>query len=146
MFKKTFLRTFIIFLAITALFFIDCKKDESTEPEDSGLVGTWNLTKLTVVSEGEPMVLTGDILSQMGAYWILKFKSDNTFESNYKLEAGPEYETGTWSASGNELSITFDSGGSETFDYTLSGNVLTVSWSDSEGGVEESLTGEFTRQ
>ncbi|MBL7093644.1 lipocalin family protein, partial [candidate division KSB1 bacterium] len=55
-------------------------------------------------------------------YSTLKLTSDNKFESNYNLDSGVETETGTWSTSENVLTIAFDPGGSETFEFSLDGD------------------------
>jgi hypothetical protein len=75
--------------------------DNPTGPTENDMVGTWELIKLTIIA-GQTTVLTEGQLNQMGAYWILELNSDNTFDSNYNLDA-LENETGTWSASGDEL-------------------------------------------
>ena len=137
----------LISLAFIMSFFTNCDKDKSpVKPDEGSIVGDWKLTKITIETANETTILTEDLLNLIGAYWTLKIKSDNTFESNYNLESGPEIETGTWSISGNKLTITFASGGSETFEFSLDGNTLILKWTDTEDGVEEKITAEFTRQ
>lgn len=136
---------FALLLVSMLLLHVNCDKDKNpTEPTEESLVGTWELTKITIVTD-ETTVLTDEILTQMGAYWTLKLKSDQTFESNYNLEE-QEDETGTWSKSDNNLKVTFDSGGSDTYEYSLNNNVLTLEWTDVEDGVQENLIGEFSKQ
>jgi len=145
MLKQKSIILLLISLAIIMSLLYNCDKDENpTKPTVNELVGTWKLTKLTIISS-ETTVISEAQLNLMGAYWTIKLKSDNTFESDYNLD-NHEIESGTWNTSGNKLTVTFDSGGTDTFEYSLAGNVLTLEWTDVEDGVEETLIGEFKKQ
>jgi hypothetical protein len=145
MFEKKSILLFSILLPVTLFVLCGCDEDDSpTQSAENELVGTWALTRLTIVTEDGTTVLTESLLGQMGASWIIELNGDNTFESRYNLGA-LEIGAGTWSTSGNELTIV-DSEGASAFEYSLDGNVLTLEWTDLEDGVEESLSGEFTKQ
>lgn len=143
-------RKFLIVMFISIFLFLsilmNCDDDKSPTSADNSIIGTWELTKLTIVTTTETTVIDESLLSAMGAYWTLTIKSNNEFESDYNLEAGPENETGMYSTSGNTLTVNFDSGGSDTFNYTLDGNKLTLTWTEEDDGETENLTADFSRQ
>ncbi|MCA9733566.1 MAG: lipocalin family protein [Deferribacteres bacterium] len=136
----------ILTIVILTIFFLtSCNDDKNpTKQSNTDPTGTWKLTKLTIVSD-QTVVLNELMLAQLGAYWTLELKSDKTFISNYNLDE-PATDTGTWNVSGEQLTTTFDSGGSETFDFFLDQEVLTLEWTAIEEGVQEMLTGEFAKQ
>ncbi|KAA3662770.1 MAG: hypothetical protein DWQ10_01645 [Calditrichaeota bacterium] len=145
MLKKKSIFISVVIFAITSSFALNCDDDKSpTKQTTSDPIGTWKLTQLTIVTD-ETIILSEFLLSQLGAYWTLELKSDHTFESHYNFEV-TETETGTWNMSDNQLVLTFDTGGSETFDCSLDGDNLTLKWTALEAGVEEHLTGEFAKQ
>ncbi len=141
--QKSIIRV-LSFSIIISFLLAGCNGDDSVGPTPE-LVGTWQLTKLTVTTADDVTILTEAQLTAMGAYWIVKLKSDNTFESNWNLD-GLENETGTWQASATQLTVTFSSGDSQIFQCSLSGNTMTLEWTDVEDGVQEALIGVFTRQ
>ena len=67
------------------------------------------------------------------------FGEDKMFTYTQKMDGDQETITGTWSATGNKLTLIID-GEAELIDYSISGNILSFETEDFEEGV----TTEFT--
>jgi heat shock protein HslJ len=82
-----------------------------------GLEGTWKATSLN----GVPI--------PAGYTATITLSGNGTYTGTFLEEGLTVTEVGTWSASGNTLTTTFE-GETETVTYTLSGNTLILSSSD----------------
>lgn len=104
----------ILFALFFSLFSGGCSKDESpTEPKrDIALVGTWEIAKFSIESPSETVTYTKSQLNEMGSVWTLEIKDGGTFEQTGNMsESGTlETQTGTWSTSANQLTMTFETG------------------------------------
>ncbi len=102
----------------------------STGPEDTeSFVGTWNATKAEYTSAANPGTKV-DIVAG-GSTAVLVFGSAAFTLTITDPGESPVVAGGTWSASTDVLTLTWTSGnsGESQFDYTLSGDNLTL-----EGG------------
>ena len=128
---------------------VGCRKDDNpAAPSQAGLVGTWQLNKMTFTPKDStinPAVLTSDWLAQAGLFWTLKIKSDNTYECSLNLGDEPHTEQGTWSTSGNKLNMINDSE-HLTYEYSLDNNTFILEKDGIEDGVAVRVTLEFKRQ
>jgi len=102
--------------ALMALIFTSCGKDDGSSSNGGStheLVGTWNLTAITV--DGTPYSGTGTVT----------FNSSKTFSMSVTIE-GTEHvtENGTWTTTGKNINFTLASGEVATIPYTLSGTNL----------------------
>ncbi len=93
---------------------------------DPDLVGTWDLTEITLTGETGSFTVTKEEFDLM----VVTFNSDKTHSSIDYLEGVPVNESGTWSTSGNE--ITFVEDETWTALYTVSGNQMTLTWYDED--------------
>jgi len=142
--KQAKLVLVLLISIIVISLFMSCKNKttDPTEPSgSSGLVGTWKLTKLSVVTSTGSTTLTEAQLALLNFSIIFELKSDNTYVMTEVDEGSTTSETGSWQATDKTLTVT--SGDiTQTFNYTLSGNKLSVSFSEGQ----EQYTQEYTRQ
>ena len=131
----------IICVIFVALFAVNCDKNP-TKPVEERLVGTWELTKLTVTSQGATMTLDLSELQQSGFSVTLNISNDDTYTWTQTDEGVTTVETGTWSVSGKSLTTASSDGETTTFQFTLSDNKLTLKFSEDIA----SYTFELTRQ
>ena len=118
-------------LAIAVL--TGCESSDSGGGGGSGLAGTWRLTGYS--HNGAPLDVTN-------FSFVVTLRSDGTYEMRENDPSGAVTETGVWSATGNQLTVTETGEQPDAPDtYVLSGNTLTVTAVD--GGDVEVLT--FTR-
>lgn len=105
---------------------------ESTKPKESELIGTWNAETEThywgSISNPDSTDMTTYVPGLVTMTW--KFGSDNSFELKTTL-FGTDFLTleGTWSTSGDQLTITLTVLGIETepiYTYTIVSDELTT--------------------
>ncbi len=73
-------------------------------------------------------------------------KSDHTYQATIIDDEGTENETGTWSVSGNELTLTDSVEGPEELEFTIQGNKLTITVTEVDEGVNVTMIQEFEKQ
>ena len=118
-------------LTISALALIlmsACTEATGVEPND--LAGTWTATSIVFTSVADPM-LTLDLATE-GATMSLPLNADSTYSWAFVFPGEPtENETGTYTVSGNTMTINDSSQGSpETFTIVRSGDTLTLTLAD----------------
>ena len=130
-------------LVFSFLFTIGCGDDEATD-ETNPLVGVWNMTSVVIESEGTTTLDASDEFSI-----VLIFNEDGTFSNQGVFEGESHSESGTWSTSGNKLTVITEDvqEGTETeiWDYTLSGNSFSMTFTDTEDYYEYTYTYNFTK-
>jgi hypothetical protein len=136
---RNLLSTLLVF---SFLFTIGCEDDDATE--SNPLVGVWNMTSLSITA---PVDTTMDANENFSIVFI--FNEDGTF-SNQGVEGGESHsETGTWSTSGNKLTIITEDveEGQETLicDYTVSEDSFSMTITEIEEGVTWTFTYNFTK-
>ena len=141
---KIFFPLLIVFFS--SLTFNGCKKDDSNPvaPGDE-LVGTWQLTKLTITYLGTKYDYTP---AQANFSMTLVIKSDRTYQTTTVDQGVTSIESGTWSLSNGKINIKHQDGSTESVSYTLVGNKLTYDTTSPSGpnGEELPTTLEFTKQ
>lgn len=114
-----------VLIIAAVLVFAGCKS--STGPEDTeSFLGTWNATKAEYTSAASSSTKVDIVAGGSTAVLVLNattFTLTITDPGESPVVAG-----GTWSASTDVLTLTWTSGNSGTtqFDYTLSGDTLTL--------------------
>ena len=131
-------------LVFSFLFTIGCGDDEATD-ETNPLVGVWNMTSVVIESEGTTTLDASDEFSI-----VLIFNEDGTFSNQGVMEGESHSENGTWSTSGNKLTVITEDvqEGTETeiWDYTVSGNsFLSMTIAENEDGYDFTYTYNFTK-
>jgi hypothetical protein len=118
-------------LALSAVSLLAC--GDSSGPEFSSAVGTWNLATVNgsalpftvALSQNYQLELLGDVFvaSENGTYT----ESATLRETeNGTATTTTEQTNGTWTQSGNTVTVT-ESGGAGTATATISGNTITLS-------------------
>jgi len=112
--------------------------DNGNRPSQHPLVGTWELTQLTITVSGETVTATPE---QADMYMTLDVKSDNTVTVTQTENGVPETFNGTWDPSESKVVFTIEDE-TQITDYTIPGSTLVLSFWD-EG---QFLELEFTKQ
>ena len=138
MYRSRSIIVLILGISLSTLLFTNCGDDNSNNPAQHELVGTWELTKITSTVLDATITATPE---QADQYMTLIIRSDFTFTITQTQGEINEIQTGTWDPSENKAIFTF---GGETIiaDYTVSGNILTFSFWDEDQYLEL----EFTKQ
>ncbi len=123
-------------------FFLTHCSDSSTGSGSSGLVGTWELTKLTMQTSFVKLEYNP---SEIGLSISLEINEDGTFSITEIEEGETTNSSGTWTTDGNKL-IVVEGGQTLEFNYSLSRNKLIMSFEENDDGITVSVTQEFTRK
>ncbi len=125
-------------LVISVFLSFGCSSSDSNPTGGTdALVGTWDVTTVTITMEGGspiPPIAAADLST-----WVTLFPELGSIPSTIILNADGTYnvtyasgdnETGTWTATENTISVTAQ-GETEADDlpYTLSGNTATITFS-----------------
>jgi len=148
--SKTLLKNGLLSIGfILVVLFYSCESDDGTMNENP-LVGLWRLSSVALNGEvGE--------LHQCNKQDTIELMADNSFEQiSYISDPSESFDVvdctednesttkGTWATpSSGKLSITYNDGESsvtETSDYTISGNTLTLTFNASLGTVRITYT------
>ena len=131
-------------LVFSFLFTIGCDDDEATD-ETNPLVGVWNMTSLSFATGGA----TTTIDASADFSIVIIFNEDGTFSNQGVMEGESHSESGTWSTSGNKLTVITEDveEGTETeiWDYTVSGSSFSFTFTDTEDGETWTYTYNFTK-
>ena len=130
-------------LVFSFLFTIGCGDDEATD-ETNPLVGVWNMTSVVIESEGTTTLDASDEFSI-----VLIFNEDGTFSNQGVFEGESHSESGTWSTSGNKLTVITEDVEEGTvtdiWDYTVSGSSFSFTFTETEDGGTYTYTYNFTK-
>jgi hypothetical protein len=140
--KLLFVIVGISFLVLTE----SCKKDDSspTESSTASLVGTWVLTKITIIQGSSTLEMTP---AQAQVESTIIARADGTYSATLKNQGVVTTETGTWSTDGKKVTFKVQDGTVTTLDYTITGNKLVVSETISTPlGANTPANLEFTKQ
>jgi hypothetical protein len=107
--------------------------DGGNGPSRDQFAGTWDATKLefTNVANTSEKV---DVIADLSGTFVIVLESNGTYQATATVPGQPvENTTGTWSVSSDVLTIK-ETGVSFNlqFNWSLSGNTLTISGADSE--------------
>jgi hypothetical protein len=120
-------RTVGIMMAALLVAGVACGGDD-TGPSGDDLVGTWQASKLELVSVANPATKV-ELIASGGALELV-LNETRTFSMTQSAPGSPdEVTTGTWSASIDVLTLTYGMG-TYQFDMVLSSNTLTLTGAD----------------
>ena len=113
-----------VLLTLTlVLFNTGCDSDDSgNNPSSNPLVGTWELSTVTVQGISLPV-------STLGIFASIVTREDGTFTASTTYNGDTESSTGTWSSTSSTITLSAD-GESYTLPYDIENNVLTITASD----------------
>ena len=131
-------------LVFSFLFTIGCEDDDATESELNPLVGVWNMTSIVIESEGTTTIDADDDFNM-----VIIFNEDGTFSNQGVVEGESHSESGTWSTSGNKLTVITEDVEEGTvtdiWDYILIGSSLSITFTETEDGGTYTYTYNFTK-
>ena len=110
------------------LFLSNCDKS-STESTVDPLVGIWEQTEMTMTM-GTTVVTT---VSDDDNNQTMIFNEDGTFSYTGEIDGEIDTGNGTWSTNSNKLTMIED-GETSVLDYSITGDVVTISITDTTDG------------
>ena len=126
-----------------SLTFVSCGDDDDDKGTDpkTAIVGKWKWVHEVEYEDGQE-VANHDVTNGEA----VEFKSDNTFVWTATEDGGTYTENGTWSISGNKITLTWAEGDSETASFSISGNTLTITDEYTEDGHSYKDVSTFAKQ
>jgi hypothetical protein len=95
------------------------------------LAGSWGATRLEFVSASAPATRVELIVQ--GASLTVVLSAGGTFDETLQVPGEPEeIRSGTWSATGDVLTLNYSPTNQMQFGYTLAGDTLTLGGADGE--------------
>ena len=95
-----------MFVAAAAMMFVSCNKEKNAEEL---IVGSWNENEvLYIFTQGGESDTTS--MFEEGEYTEITFNADKTYSGIYHSVDGDSEDRGTWSASGNTITMTDEFG------------------------------------
>ena len=118
-------------LILIALLIVGCEKDTPTESSVHPLVGIWNVTEITMTEGSVSQTFTID---GNDSFTII-FGENNTASMTSTIDGESSADSGTWSATGNYITVITTDADTEIWTYSISGNILTITLEEAEDGV-----------
>ncbi|UCH11284.1 MAG: hypothetical protein JSU61_05185 [Fidelibacterota bacterium] len=117
-----------------SLFLGACEDNNASKRHgDPALIGTWDIIEMSWITPSDTTTYIETQLNGMGAVWTLVLRADGTLEqvSNMSGSGTLDTQTGTWSTSDGQLTITltFPAAAASTlvYEYAVDGELLTLS-------------------
>ena len=144
--KSTVLK-FILMPSLALLLFSARGDDDPTGPGVDSIVGVWKAVTNTV-SYGSLTSPDSTHVTTFGTdmQFTITINDDNTWSSLVVLLGETQNDSGTWSVSGNTVTIQTPDEPDSTSDYSTSGNTLTLTDSETPDGYTVYSVTVFTRQ
>ena len=141
------LQILALILSATLFLFSACGDDNPTAPEPHELVATWEAVSFTIYSGS---------ISDPDSTFVFKFRNDflftltisddNTWSAESLSIAESQKDSGGWWVNGDTLTLYGAGDGDEVYEYSLSGNMLTLTKSETTRGYTTFTVLEYTKQ
>ena len=125
--KKIMFSLFIL----SILFTIGCE-DEKETSDTNPLVGVYNMTSLSIELQTTPTQTLTFNHDGTDNYLVLVLGDDGVYSLQGKIDGVDGSEGGTWSDTGNKLTLIPSDGDTEIWDFTLTGNNLVLTRTEPE--------------
>lgn len=144
----------MMFVAVAAMMFASCEKENDTPDNNLSqtekmIVGSWNETESLYIYTQNGVCDTTSMFED-GESIEMTFKADKTYTSVYHSIDGDSEDNGTWSVSGNIITMTDEFG---TMNYNinqLDASVFSITYSnegeDEDGPYSLSIVVKMTRK
>jgi len=129
--QKSSVLQLIILLFLTLFVFSACGDDDPTGPGADSIEGVWKAVTNTtsygsLTSPDSTDVTTFGTVIQ----FTLTINDDNTWSAVFVVAGETESDSGTWSVSGNTITIKAPDEPDTSSDFVVSGNTLTLTSSE----------------
>ncbi len=125
--KKIMFSLFIL----SILFTIGCE-DEKETSDTNPLVGVYNMTSLSIELQTTPTQTLTFNHDGTDNYLVFILGDDGVYSLQGKIDGVDGSEGGTWSDTGNKLTLIPSDGDTEIWDFTLTGNNLVMTRTEPE--------------
>ena len=128
----------LLLIVLPLLLMVGCedKKDDTSEPVNP-LVGVYNMTSVSISLQSNPVQTLTFNHDGSNTYVVMILGDPDVYSFQGKIDGDVANEGGTWSDTGNKLTLiitntTMGDPDTEIWDYTLTGNNLVQTLSEPE--------------
>jgi hypothetical protein len=123
----------LLLIVLPLLLMVGCedKKDDTTEPVNP-LISVYNMTSTSITIQSTPTQTYSFNHNGTTTYMVFILGDDGVYSLQGKIDGDDGSEGGTWSDTGNKLTLIPSDGDTEIWDFTLSGNNLVMTISEPE--------------
>ena len=141
--KKIMFSLFIL----SILFTIGCE-DEKETSDTNPLIGVYNMTSISIELQTTPTQTLTYNHDGTDNYLVLVLGDDGVYSLQGKIDGEDGSEGGTWSDTGNKLTLIPSDGETDIFDFTLTGNnlVMTLTFPETNDEYGYVMTYNFTKE
>ena len=141
------LKIFILILSLTLSLFSACGEDKITAPEIHELVGTWKADNFTIywgsISNPDSTFVYTFVNDLQ---FTITISDDNRWSAEIKYPDETQTDSGGWWVDGDTLTMYGAGDGDDVYEYSISGNKLTLTSSETKGGYTTFTVIEYTKQ
>ena len=132
---------------LSILFTIGCE-DEKETSDTNPLVGVYNMTSISIELQTTPTQTLTYNHDGTDNYLVLVLGDDGVYSLQGKIDGEDGSEGGTWSDTGNKLTLIPSDGETDIFDFTLTGNnlVMTLTFPETNDEYGYVMTYNFTKE
>ena len=113
------------------LFTIGCEDEKETDPVNP-LIGVYNMTSVSITIQSSPSQTLTFNHDGTDNYLVFILGDDGVYSLQGKIDGDDGSEGGTWSDTGNKLTLIPSDGDTEIWDFTLTGNNLVMTMTEPE--------------
>tara|TARA_R110002072_G_scaffold117281_3_gene248167 strand:- start:387 stop:827 length:441 start_codon:yes stop_codon:yes gene_type:complete len=132
-------KLFVLFVFAASAMFVSCSSDDDNGGNEEKIIGKWEFTQEGTIVDGQEVLLPYENDAPECGKDFIDFKADNTVQSvifflDFNEECDSETDTGTYSVSGKNITLTT---GGETVVaeiVTLNNTTLKVKVTEEFGG------------
>jgi len=134
-------------LTLSILFTIGCEDEKETDPVNP-LIGVYNMTSVSITVQSSPSQTLTFNHDGTDNYLVFILGDDGVYSLQGKIDGLDGSEGGTWSDTGNKLTLIPSDGDTEIWDFTLTGNnlVMTITEPETDDMWEYVMTYNFTKE
>ena len=136
----------LILTVLPLLLMIGCEDNKEETPVNP-LVGIYDLTSISLSIQSNPVQTLTYNHNGTTTYLVFILGDDGIYSLQGKVNGNDSKGGGTWSDTGNKLSLILTDGDAEIWDFTLSGNnlVMTISEPETDTNWGTVITYNFTK-
>ena len=129
------------------LFTIGCEDEKEKDPVNP-LIGVYNMTSVSITIQSSPSQTLTFNHDGTDNYLVFILGDDGVYSLQGKIDGDDGSEGGTWSDTGNKLTLIPSDGDTEIWDFTLTGNnlVMTITEPETDDMWEYVMTYNFTKE
>ena len=139
----------LLLIVLPLLLMVGCedKKDDTTEPVNP-LIGVYNMTSVSISLQSNPVQTLTFNHDGSNTYVVMILGDPDVYSFQGKIDGDVTNEGGTWSDTGNKLSLIPSDGVTEIWDFTLTGNnlVMTITEPETDTTYGIVITYNFTKE